>query len=347
MQAIQLKRAVELVQKITGEFDKAKTVETINSIRAMLFRSEAHRLKYFRVDDGCLPVRIFLDRCRSCQIRQFPGVVLPANVTHVTELRSEGFEIEITDSFVSSGCIAGITGYVGAGWPPSTDGRQCPLAEVLPLRWLEADPPACGERIMFRSSQQEADCASVGVTYIDFNGDEQREDIPLTSAGSMTAYAVREFLEISFPPRNGHIEVSSEVSATKMGRYHPSIMAPRHKWLRLSVGVCAQVVTFRGYTEPYDLIDDTDLVEFGDLPTWRLAVKAYQFYDQAALTPEQERGLARILTQLAANNEADLRSENTPSVTPLIPVSARNGMRAARVFSNYAGARRVPSIRVW
>ena len=320
-----LSKVIRIVAKASGKDPveaRSDIVDTINGVLEMLYRTEATRIQYFKAD-GCVYAAHFQENCRNnCATGTgFKGVVMPSGVINIRELRADEWAYQITEERVATGC---------GRFDPSLCN---PRAEHLPPRLLERDIPGCGDNrvVTFRSSSQD-DCGKlVGVSYLDMNGSVQREDILLGITPMGTSVSVAEFMDISFPERCGWLTAETAEGAP-LGRYHPSILSPRHEWFRLEHS-CAGRIQWRGMMEPHPLVFDTDVVPFSDTYLWSIALKAYEFRDTLDLTPAQAQGLNRMFAALAAVTAADLASENTNFNTRVIAGSARSAMSAARLMS--------------
>lgn len=322
----QVCKVLKVVEEITGSSDERENLKKINEVLQLLYRDANLMWLYFKAE-GCAPVRYFVEPCRNCNIyffnpTNFYGVVIPAGVNNITELRRDGFPIEITEERVDAKCW----------WDPSFM-----RAEHLPPRLLEQDP--CGSRQVFFQSCG-GDCQSdigktVGVEYIDLQGGHQREDVELSTGPAGTSLSVGRFISITFPERQGVMKVTSS-EGDVLGLYHPSILIPIHEWYRFNQA-CPGLISYRGLREPVDLVFPTDMVPFSDKPLWRLGIRASQFLDAMELTPGQSNGLARIYAQLAAVGVSDSDAHKKNFTTLLFPVTSKNALTTARVFSGQRG----------
>lgn len=316
-----LARVLKVVGVITGKSIRADLVELINGVLEMLYRDESLLWNYFKTD-GCRNVTTFQEPCQNRAPIAFKAVVMPANVINVRELRMDGVPFRITEERVDPTC-----------WAYSRAPCDLP-AEHLPPRLLEADVPLCNDsgQVTFRSDCT-GDCGKlVGVRYLDRNNNEQREDIELSTARVGTSVSVTQFLEITFPEREGTITVET-TDGFRLGSYHPSIFIPIHEWFRLTLGCSGSVMQYRGLSTLAPVVFDTDPVPFSDSYLWRLAIKAYENVDSMELTAGQNNGLARIYNQLAKVGVADLASENTNFNTVIPSNLCKSTMGTARILS--------------
>lgn len=321
MSPSQLSSVLRIVADLKGKdavADRPYLVDLINEIRSMLHQDELTRRKFFTVSDACTLGRTFRNPCRNqCAGTLFTGLVFAPQVVALTEIRTDSCDVRLTEKQVDP-----------------CDGDPCLSAEIMPDRWLEFDVPLeGGNRVIFRNDDDKDNGALVGVTYYDQNGTEQREDIEVTTLGAMTRYSVTEFTHIAFPERCGWIKVETE-DGSPLGRYHPSILVPRHKWVRLNRNMTGCKFTFRGIIDPMPLRFDTDLCEWGDKPTWKLAVRAQEFLDQVSLTPDQERGMNRIMAQLRAFSESQSLVDRNVSGR-LTPSISRSSLSTGRLFGRH------------
>jgi len=323
----QVSKVLNVVSKISGSTDRSENLAKINEVLQLLYRDPNLMWLYFKAE-GCAPVHYFQEPCRNCNVlffnpTSFYGVVIPSGVNNITELRRDGFEIEITEERVNARCW----------WDPSFM-----RAEHLPPRLLERDP--CGSRQVFFQSCGDNCCDDqgklVGVEYIDLKGGHQREDIELGISPAGTSLSVGRFISITFPERSGVMKVTSSEGAV-LGLYHPSILIPIHEWYRFNQACPGSLISYRGLREPVDLVFDTDMVPFSDVPLWRLGIRAAQYIDTMELTPGQSNGLARIHAQLAAVGVSDSDAHKKNFNTLLFPVTSKNALTTARVFSGQRG----------
>lgn len=329
-------KVIATVGRLTGEPDRVRSLATINGILQFLYRDENLLWLYFKAQ-GCRPVDSFEEQCRNCvntwNPKTFHGVVMPAGVHNIRELRRDGFDIEITEERVERNCNQ---------W------EFRPRAEHMPPRLLEKDP--CGSRLVYFQSDCQEDCGKlIGVEYLDMNATPQREDVVLGTAPSGMSLSVGAFMNITFPERRGYIKVTT-AEGQELGHYHPSILVPTHEWFRLSTACNGQLINYRGLKEPHELVNDTDMVPFSDEPLWKLALKAYQFMDAMDLTPGQTNALARIFAQLASVNVADLKADNMNFNLTLFPETSRSALATGRRFSSGRYRSRMsdyPAYRSW
>jgi hypothetical protein len=314
----QLSTILPFVRDLGSFSADADAIAAINEIRELLWNDEAIRLRLFRTDDMPVPLWTPAQTCgRPCGVS---AITLPCDVTMATEIRVNGVAAEITEMALAD------------------RHRECLTAERMPKRLLERDPPG-NSRIVFSSSEEEPDCPLIGVEYLDPEGNVQRESLELSRGQVATRTAVQRFIGITFPERRGTISVSrDDITFASLGAYQPAVTVPEHVWFLLNAGCdpCGRCAEFRGYREPMPVCHLTDLIEFGDRPTWRLAWQLYQMFAKSALTPDEGRALERITAQLAAIGEAGLRSTNTPSATAFIPSGARRGFGAAAMLGRRA-----------
>lgn len=317
--------------------DRQEVVDLINGVLELLYRTPSLMNLYFQ-ENGCSIAQRFTEPCRNncATSTDFMGVVMPAMVRNIREIRGDFFAYELTAEKVYPMCASPVYGPGGFA--------NIPKAEQLPLRLLERDIPRChdGRRVTFQSSDPE-DCGeAVGVAYLDFNGREQREDLVLSPTSPVvTSYSVAEFLEIVFPDRRGWMSVSTE-DGTPLGRYHPSVMVPQHEWFRLESACCGMKLQWRGLREPTPLVFDTDRAPFSDTPLWRLALKAYEFMDVMELTAAQSQGLQRIYIQLAAVSDADINAAKLNFTRVIEPSNTRAALGTGRAFSGQSRYSRSP-----
>ncbi len=314
----QLSHILPFVRSLGSFGSDADVTAAINEIRELLWNDEAIRLRLFRVDDMPVPIWTPVQTCgRPCGVS---AITLPCDVTMATEIRVNGEAAEITEMALAD------------------RDRSCLTAERMPKRLLERDPPGTS-RIVFASSMEEPDCPLIGVEYLDPEGNVQRESLELSRGQVATRTAVQRFIGITFPERRGTISVTrDDATFASLGAYQAPITVPEHEWFLVNTGCdpCGQCAEFRGYRMPIPVCNATDLIEFGDRPTWRLAWQLYQMFAKGSLTPDEERGLQRITAQLAAISEASLRATNTPSPTAFIPSGPRRGFGAARLLGKRA-----------
>lgn len=319
-----LSKVIQVVAQATSyhpERNRIQIVERINGVMGMLYRIPAFRQNNCRVED-CTLTRTFTEHCVGCAPRTFVGVVMPAGVTNITELRCNDVLFELTNSRVPGGC------------GPSRGWNCPPRAERLTPRLLEADIPECRDSrvLTFLSTEIAADCGKpVGARYADMNGREVREDVVLGTSPAGTSTSVLGLLELSFPERSGWIQVETQDGAG-LGRYHPSIYSPVHEWFRLEGVGCGVKIGYRGTREPMPVVFDTDMVPFSDAAHWRLAIKAYDNIDSMELESNQIAALNRIMQSLAAVNEADLSAKNLNFNTTLLPETSKRMLSTGRAL---------------
>jgi hypothetical protein len=312
-------KVLKTIRRITGSTDDVENLATLNGVLEFLYRDENLMWLYFK-ETGCVSVRTFKEPCRNCRgpSKFFQSVVIPAGVKNIRELTRDGQQIRITERRVDPTC-----------YDERRVGRLLE-AEHLPPRLLEKDPD--GSIVYFQSDEQ-SDCgAMVGVEYVDLNNNTQREDVVLGTGASGTSLSVGQFISITLPERSGHITVTN-VEGAALGKYHPSLMEPKHEWYRLEWGCPGELIGYRGLREPTGLTYPTDMVPFSDQTLWRLALKAYEFLDAMELTPGQSNGLARIFSQLAAVGVADAKSADQNFNITLLPDTSRAALGTGRRFS--------------
>jgi hypothetical protein len=250
---------------------------------------------------------------------------MPPGVINIREIMIDGRLFDITEERVDPVCVSG----------RFYRDRQCePKAEHLLPRLLEDDIPSCGDngQVTFRSDCP-SDCGKlVGVHYVDFNHNEQREDIELNAGRVATSVSVNEFIEITFPEHDGVIYVET-ADGKPLGRYPSGVLVPRHEWFRLEGGCVGQKVHFRGMKELWPYRFDTDEVPFSDRFAWRLAIKAYENADSMELTAGQVNGLARIFAQLAQVGASDLAADNKNFNGQVVATQGRAMLGTARSLS--------------
>jgi len=329
MKPAPLARVLKVVGSITGKTDRADLLDTVNGVLEMLYRDANLLWKYFKAE-GCRQITVFNEPCRNRNSGpvSFQAVVMPANVVNVRELSYDGIPFRITEARVDPSCYT------------SNSGCELP-AEHLPPRLLERDIPECGDsgQVTFRSDCT-TDCGKlVGVRYLDRNGDEQREDIELSTSRVATSLSVAQFLEITFPERDGFITVET-VDGVRLGQYHPSIYIPIHEWFRFSFGCHGSAIQYRGLNTLEPVVFDTDPVPFSDSFLWRLAIKAYDHIDSMELTSGQNNGLARIYAQLGNVGVADLSNENANFNVTLHSNLTKTTLGTARLLSLRGRTRR-------
>lgn len=322
--AAPLSKVLKTVASITGYdavLNRGTLVEKINGVLSMLYRNEDTRLNYFQVED-CTLACFNTEHCQNEGLKHFLGVVIPAGVRNIHELRVNDTMLEITAKRVPIRCAPR---YVARGCPPA--------AEHLRPRLLEKDIPACGSRrVAFSSTSKQDEGCLVGVRYADLNGSEVREDIVLSPSPMSTSTSVAAFLEITFPERCGFIIVSSE-EGDILGKYHPSIYEPVHEWFRLATGCAGMKVGYRALREPYPVVFDTDKVPFSDIVLWRMAIQCYNNLDSMELTNSQASQLNRLWVQLAEVSNQDLNSKNLNFTHRLMPDTSEAVMATGRYFS--------------
>lgn len=314
----QLSHILPFVRDLGSFRSDEEAIAAINEIRELLWNDEAIRLRLFRVDDMPVPLWTPTQTCgRPCGVS---AITLPCDVTMATEIRVNGAAAEITEMALAD------------------RDRSCLTAERMPKRLLERDPPGTC-KIVFSSTEDEPSCPLIGIEYLDPEGNVQRESLELSRGQVATRTAVQRFIGITFPERRGTINVTrDDTTFASLGAYQAPITVPEHEWFLVNTGCdpCGRCAEFRGYRMPIPVCSPTDLVEFGDRPTWRLAWQLYQMFAKGSLTPDEERGLQRIVSQLAAISESGLRATNTPSPTAFIPSGPRRGFGAARLLGKRA-----------
>jgi len=327
-----LSKVIRVVAKATSKdpvANRDEIVDLINGTLDMLYRTESLVWLYFKAD-GCAITETFTENCRNGAFTCFTGVVMPAQLQNIRELRADAYKYEITAKRVATDFALGRDYLTGSDYPLV---RGCELkAEHLPPRLLARDIPSNDSRVVtFRSDSQE-DCGKlIGVKYYDLNNREQRIDIVLGPGRVSTGTSVGEFVEIVFPERCGWITVETD-NGTELGRYHPSILTPVHEWFRLQGTLPGRKIHYYGLREPMPLVFDTDLAPFSDNTLWRLALKAYEHVDTLELTAGQQQGLNRIYASLAAVTAADQRNDNMNFNTLLMPESGRTMLSTGRAM---------------
>ena len=314
----QLSTILPFVRSLGGFGSDADVTAAINEIRELLWNDESIRLRLFRVDDMPVPLWTPAQTCgRPCGVS---AITLPCDVTMATEIRVNGVAAEITEMALAD------------------RHRECLTAERMPKRLLERDPPGTS-KIVFASTEEEENCPLIGVEYLDPDNNVQRESLELSRGQVATRTAVQRFIGITFPERRGTINVTRDDSTfASLGSYQAPVTVPEHEWFLVNTGCdpCGRCAEFRGYRMPMPVCSPTDLIEFGDRPTWRLAWQLYQMFAKSSLTPDESRAIERVTAQLAAIGEAGLRAANTPSPTTFIPSGPRRGFSAAAMLGRRA-----------
>lgn len=322
MQKTQLAPVLSLVAEIDGDDpvrDRKMLLRRINSTRQLLWKMEAFR-EGACVENGCSVVELFREPCRNCSCRPvyYTGIVFPPLVTNIREIMKDGREVQIQYARIHpQGC--------GGCW-------DCLIAEELPTRLLERDIPwDSNKRVVFRGSDPLDNGLTVGVRYMDYNGHEQREDLELHEAGVVTSVSVMHFLEITFPDRCGWIEVTTE-EGDKLGRYHPSINSPTHQHFRVNGTQCGDNLHWKALRERYNLVFDTDEVEFSDDPTWTVALALQKMVAQVDMTPSQRAGQADLTSKLSGFFTSDLSAQNKSFHGRVMPRTRMGAMGTAMLF---------------
>src|SRR6187431_464447 len=324
MQQTQVSRVLKMVATLKGgrlPQDRQRLLGQINSVRQMLWNNEAFREGACR-NDGCAIVECFREACRNCSCKPiiYTGIVLPPGVTNITELLRDGQEVEIQYGRLDpDGCC--------------NKCYNCLTAELLPQRLLERDTPwDSNGRIVFHCDDPADTGLPVGVRYVDFAGREHRQDLELSESGVVTEVSVLQFLEITFPERCGWIRVRTE-EGHPLGRYHPSIFVPKHTHFRIIGSNPGEAFMWKGLQEPYDLVFDSDPVEFSDLPKWKICLALEELLSQVEMTSGQRSGEANLTAKLAAFFASDLSAQNKTFSGRLMPRSRAAMFGAGMLFS--------------
>src|SRR5690606_27916216 len=92
-------------------------------------------------------------------------------------------------------------------------------------------------------------------------------------------------------------------------------------------------IAWRGMQEPYDLIFDTDPIEFSDEPKWTVSYRVYELLANVELTNAQRAGQADQIEKLAAFFAADLNARNENFNGRLMPATRKSMFATAAIFS--------------
>lgn len=324
MQKTQLGKVLRIVAELDGmnvTSDRGILLTRVNSVRHMLYKNEAFR-EGFCTTEGCSVVECFREDCRNCSCKPtiYTGIVLPSLVENVREIRKDGRNVEIQYSRVDpSGCCSPC-------W-------QCLVAEELPNRLLERDIPLDSNgRVVFTAEDPADNGLIVGVRYVDFNGNEQRQDLVLSSNGVVTELSVLHFLEITFPERCGWIAVKTE-DHIKLGRYHPSIYVPEHGHFRIRGTQPGDKMMWRALQYPYEVVFDTDPVEFGELIAWKVCLSVEGLLGQIDMTGSQRAGYAANLETLSGFFTSDLSAKNKSFHGRTMPRTRSGALGTAALFA--------------
>ena len=333
MQKAQVSKILQMVAEkdsLQLPRDRKKALRRVNAVREMLWHNEAFREGASRTD-GCSLVEMFRENCRNCSCKPvyYTGIVLPPLVENLTEMLKDGQPVEIQFGRIDpQGCNTGC--------------GSCLIAEELPKRLLERDIPfdlKTSTRVVFRIESPEDTGCLAGIRYVDFQGNEQREDLELHPDGVVTQYSVLQFLEITLPTRCGWISVMTE-DGYKLGRYHPSISDPSHSHYRVNGTRPGDAMMWKGMQEPYHLVFDSDPVEFSDGIKWRLALALEEMISKTTMTAEERNGEANLTDKLRGFFASDLSAKIKTYNGKMQPRLSRSSLGTAALMSRSRGFRR-------
>lgn len=324
MQKAQVSKILQMVVELDSlelPRDRQKALKRINSVREMLWHNEAFREGASRTEK-CSRVELFREACRNCSCKpdEYTGITLPPMVENLTEMLKDGRPVEIQFGRIDpEGCGGGC--------------RPCLIAEELPKRLLERDIPLVSNaRVVFRIESPEDAGLFAGVRYTDFDGYERREDLELHPDATVTEHSVLQFLEITLPTRCGWISVMTE-DGYKLGRYHPSISDPSHSHYRVNGTSVGDALMWKGLQEPYDLVFDTDPVEFSDGIKWRSALALEEIFSKTTMSAEEREGERSLTEKLRAFFASDLSARNKTFNGKMQPRLRGSAMATAALMS--------------
>lgn len=317
----------------------------INRVRGSWWKIEAMRQTVFKWTD-CVCVQEFLDDCNGSCSRWYLGLTLPMNVTGVDHLEWNGVHVPVT-AFTNH-AVNNV--YGGIAFPGSVASPLYNLQRGLAAEFTSYQPclqneiPRNYKGTLIIKNQDSADNGKkAGIRYMNFEGTIIREDVLLNVSGYETSQSPRKVLEITFPKRCGYISVLTE-DGYYLGSYHPSVLAPKHRRIRLSglPGCChGSTIDCSGLMEPMDVVFDTDRVEVASEVDWQNGIMALDLHFKTGKTSSELQTLAQATQFASGSADAELRATQDTPVANLSPRRLRRSLRGISFME------RRPNIYPW
>lgn len=318
---------------VSPTLKRGECLAAINACRNGWWKIEAMRQTIFKWVD-CVCIQSFVDECNgSCVGRSYLGVTLPVNAVGVEHIEWNGTHIPVT--VVESHNPRSI--YGGVAWPGvfGSPMYRAPIKECAEL--LTYQPCLQNEiphryqgKLMVRCADEKDSGKRCGVRYVTHRNEIMREDIALSTSGTLSTWSPIKVLEITFPfDRCSWVTVSTE-DGYVLGAYHPSTIAPKHNRIRL-MGLqgcgCGGMLQVEGVMEPLNVMFDTDRVEVASEVDWRNGLMALDLHFKTGKSQSEMVTLQQATQFASASADSELKAQETIPVASLKPRGVKNSLR--------------------
>lgn len=278
MSTASLAQILPTAAKATGfdpQYDRAKLVEKINEARGLLFSFKDGREAFAKVGSQ---IRTVLYQ-PGAKCTRYVAITLPVGVLTLDKLRLPGgspVPIFAEHSYATK--------------------SQCPMKAVhLPGRhWFTRDLQSCCPNAtpFFRATDSKDYGKKIGIEYVACSpcGGVQREDLTLGCEAIAPSHQPSSILSLTLPfDRQGWV-VAEDENTNELASYHPKVQPG---FVRYALhGICAGMqLDWWGTREPYDVVFDTDAVEFADVSLWKELLRFAKLKDKEAPSAADQRAL--------------------------------------------------------
>lgn len=249
-------------------YDRAELVKAINRARHLLF-SFANGREAFAKIGGQLEAQCFQPGDKRSR---YIGLTLPHAVLTLDKLRlAGGTNVPI---------------FAEHSFPPR---GHCPMKAVhLPGRFFFQKEPS--SPVYFRASDSADYGKRIGLEYRSLAG-TRREDLPLGCepiGPSLVPLVPGEVSILTLPhDRQGWV-IAEDEAANELASYHPKVQ-PGFVRYALHGIPAGTVLHWWGTREPFDVIFDTDPVEFSDPSLWEELLKFSKLKRKEARSAAEQR----------------------------------------------------------
>lgn len=297
------------------ERDREFLQEKVNEVRMLFWKDKAAREIMFR-QEACECVRQYRDDCATGCSSTYLGVTFPVNVTLIQRLEYQGRQVERSnDRIESRGCRGG-----------------CLEFEVLPTRVvLSHDFPQNNKSPLIVRCRALDKNKIAGIEYIATDGTLRREDLKLRTSGTGTGFPVKKVTKLTLPERCDVITVETNAGSV-IDTFHPSIISPSRLRARISGVPNGAVVSWFGFFEPFNVMFDSDMVEFDNPLDWKNAFMFLSGHFQTGKNAAETFAYKAALQMMTQSNQNELEATQETPIRGIKPKTTKVFRRFSRLL---------------
>lgn len=295
--------------------DRQYLMRQIHKLRTAAWEEENAREAYFK-RSGCECVECITETCGTRCRPNYSAITLDVNMVGIHVLTHNEQPIDLaTDPLGNAGCCGSCA---------------CKKYELMVERFplKRALPRGYKNKLILKNTDSSDNGKIAGIKYVNPDGKILRADLKLDSQGVGTEWNVGKVLELTLPRRCGWINAMT-VDGYNLGSFHPSVLAPMHRRVKLAGVAAGETVHWEGYLEPIRAVFDTDFIEFGGELHLENGLQWLDLHFRKR-DPSEERAYQACFAMFKGTGASELAAQATVPVATLRPKVTRQLRRGIK-----------------